>query len=78
MKAKYKHEANRYLIYDYVICEDNIVITIRLYQGGWIDTKPQTKTKVCLTNAEARRMFFNICKKFEKERYDCEYKETTV
>ena len=78
MKAKYQHYGNDCIIYDQVICEDNIVVTVKSYRSGWFDAYPETTTKVCLTNAEARRMFFNICDKFEKERYECVYKEDTI
>lgn len=74
MKAKYQHEGNDCLIYDQVICEDNVVVTIRSYRG-WFDALPETTTKVCLTNSEARRMFMNICKEFENKQFDCIYKE---
>lgn len=74
MKAKYKHYGNECIIYDQVICEDNVVVTIRSYTSGWFDAKPETKTKVCLTNAEARRLFYKFCSEHEKEHYDCEYK----
>lgn len=77
MKAKYKHYGNECIIYDQVICEDNVVITIRTYQSGWFDAAPETTTKVCLTNSEARRMFQSICREFEKQHYECEYKEET-
>lgn len=75
MKAKYKHYGNECIIYDQVICEDNVVVTIRSYKSGWFDATPETTTKVCLTNAEARRLFYTLCDKYEKEKYDCEYKE---
>ena len=78
MKAKYKHYGNDCIIYDQVICEDNVVVTVRSYRSGWFNAEPETITKVCLTNAEARRMFFNICKKFEEKLYDCEYKEDSI
>lgn len=78
MKAKYQHEGNDCLIYDQVICEDNIVVAVRSYYGSWCSLEPQTTTKVCLTNAEARRLFFNYCNKFEKERYDCVYREDSI
>jgi hypothetical protein len=42
---------------------------------GWFDEEPEVTTKVCLTNAEARRMFFHTCVEFEKKNYDCIYKE---
>jgi hypothetical protein len=75
MKAKYKHYGNECIIYDAVYCDDNVVTTVRSYICGWSNAQPETTVKVYPTNSEARRMFFNICKKFEKERYDCEYKE---
>ena len=75
MKAKYEHDGNECIIYDAVYCDDNVVTTVRSYRSGWFDAAPETETKVCLTNAEARRMFHNICKKFEKERYHCVYME---
>ena len=74
MKAKYKHEGNDCLIYDQLICVDNIFITVRTYYG-WFEAEPEITTKVCLTNAEARRMFYNTCVKLEKEDCDCIYKE---
>lgn len=75
MKAKYKHYGNECIIYDQIICDDNVVVTIRSYTSGWFDAEPETKTKVCLTNAEARRLFYKICREHENEHYDCEYKE---
>ena len=75
MKAKYKHYGNECIIYDQVICEDNIVVTVRSYDCAWSCAEPDVRTKVCLTNSEARRLFFNFCNKFEKEQYDCVYKE---
>lgn len=78
MKAKYKHYGNDCIIYDQVICEDNIVVTVRSYQGSWFDAQPDTVTKVCLTNAEARRMFFGICDNFESASYECIYKEEII
>ena len=78
MKAKYKHYGNECIIYDAVYCDDNVVTTVRSYVCGWADAQPEATTKVCPTNAEARQMFFNICKKFEKARYDCEYMEDSI
>ena len=75
MKAKYKRYGNDCIIYEQVVCVDNLFITVRSYYGSWVDTEPEIKTKVCLTNAEARRMFYNTCVRLEKEKYDCEYKE---
>lgn len=76
MKAKYKHYGNECIIYDQVICEDNIVTTVRSYRSGWFNASPEVTTKVCLTNSEARRMFMKICDEYE-EKYDCEYREDT-
>lgn len=78
MKAKYKHYGNECIIYDQVICEDNVVVTVQSHISSWFVGEPKPTTQVCLTNAEARRMFFNICDKFEKERYECEYKEDSI
>lgn len=78
MKAKYQHYGNDCIIYDQVICEDNVVVTVRSYRGGWCSDEPVTTTKVCLTNAEARRIFFEACRRLEKERYECVYKENSI
>ena len=75
MKAKYKHYGNECIIYDQVICEDNIVVTVRSYICGWSDAKPETTTKVCPTNSEARRIFYLLCEALEKENYECVYRE---
>lgn len=75
MKAKYKHYGNDCIIYDQVICEDNIFVTVRSFDCSWSTTEPDVGTKVCPTNSEARRMFFNFCKKFEEQQYECVYKE---
>ena len=81
MKAKYEHHAKYYnldpycTIYDQVICEDNIVVTVRTNNSSMYDNEPITDVTVCLTNAEARQIFFHICEKFEEEHYECVYKE---
>jgi hypothetical protein len=75
MKAKYSHYGNDCIIYDQVICEDNIVATARTYRSSWFDAEPETEAKVFLTNAEARRRFFAACDKLERQNYDCVYKE---
>lgn len=74
MKAKYEHFGNDCIIYDQVICEDNIVVTVRTWKGSWVTDKPEVKTKVCPTNSEARRLFHGYCSKFEKPGYECVYK----
>lgn len=75
MKAKYRSYGNECLIYDQVICEDNIVVTVRTYQASWFTAEPETEVKVCITNAEARHAFWHICEGFEKKKYECIYKE---
>ena len=75
MKAKYQHTGNDCLIYNQVICVDNIVVMVESYYGAWFDDEPKVKTKVCLTNAEARRIFYNTCAEFEKAKHECIYKE---
>lgn len=78
MKAKYKHYGNDCIIYEQAICEDNIFVTVRSYDCSWAITDPDVRTKVCLTNSEARRLFFNFCGKFEKAHYECVYKEDSL
>lgn len=75
MKAKYKHYGNDCIIYEHIICVDNIFVGVTIYEGTWFDTRCEDTTKVCLTNTEARRLFFNACIEFEKHNYDCVYKE---
>ena len=76
MKAKYKHYGNDCIIYDQVICEDNVVITIRTY-SGWMGTETaEPRTKICYNQDDAKEFFNEICEEFEKEQYECEYKET--
>ena len=77
MKAKYKHYDNECIIYDQVICEDNIVVTVRYYHASWCISNPEVKTTVHLTNAEARSVFWHLCQRLEKECYECIYKEVT-
>ncbi len=74
MKAKYYHYGNDCIIYDQIICDDNVVVKIRTYEG-WFGKDTDHETKVCLTNAEARRMFYAFCHECEKEKYDCEYRK---
>jgi len=75
LKAKYQHYGNDCIIYDQVICEDNIVVTVQTIRGCCIDAEPQTTVTVCLTNSEARRGFVLLCDKLEKNGYECVYKE---
>ena len=72
MKAKYKHRELDCIVYDQVICEDNIVVTVRTFKGHY-KANPETFVKVCSTNAVAHRVFSKICAKFDKAGYECEY-----
>ena len=78
MKAKYQQETCYALIYHQAICEDNIFVTVKSYGGAGVHVEPKVATKVCLTNAEARRMFHNACNEFEKEHYECVYKDDSL
>ena len=73
MKAKYMHYGTDCIIYDQVICEDNIFVKVKSWKGSWAIEKPQVETKICLTNAEARRLFYAFCKECKDSNYSCEY-----
>ena len=75
MKAKYQHNGNDCMVYDYIICVDNIVVTVRINQITWTHAEQKTTTTVHITNAEARRVFWHLCQRLEKEGYECVYKE---
>ena len=75
MKAKYRHYGNDCIIYNQIICVENIVTEVESYTSGWFDTTPKTNISVCPTNAEARRIFYSLCQKYENKKYYCEYKE---
>jgi hypothetical protein len=77
MKAKYQHYGNDCIIYDQVICEDNIVVKVKYYHGPSGISDPEAKTTVHLTNAEARSVFWHTCQRLEKEGCECIYKEAT-
>ena len=73
MKAKYYHYGTDCIIYDQAICEDNIFVKVKRWRGSCTIEKPETETKVCLTNAEARRLFHAFCKQCKDDGYACEY-----
>lgn len=75
MKAKYSHYGNDCMVYDLVFCVENVVGIVTSYQSTWFNLNPQHQTTVCLTNAEARRKFFQICYNLETQKYRCLYKE---
>ena len=73
MKAKYQHYGNDCIIYDQAICEDNIVVTVRSYYGSCVCKAPETNVKVCPTNSEAKRIFYNLCDSFDRKKYEMIY-----
>lgn len=75
MKAKYYHYGTDCIIYDQAICEDNIFVQIKSWRGSWAIEKPEVETKVCITNAEARRLFHYFCQNCKDNGYACEYVE---
>ena len=75
MKAKYKHYGNDCIIYNQVICEDNIVTTVESYVISWADDTPQTKTIVCESGKKAINLYNTLCNKLQHRKYDCEYRD---
>lgn len=75
MKAKYKHYGNDCIIYNQVICEDNIVTEVESYITGWFDDEPQSKTTVCASEWEAINLYDTLCDKLKAKKYDCEYRD---
>ena len=73
MKAKYSHYGTDCIIYEQAICEDNIFVKVKSWHGSCIIEKPEVKVKVCITNAEARKLFHKFCKECKDNNYDCEY-----
>lgn len=75
MKAKYKYNGTYGTHYEQVYCMDNVFVAVTTYEGSTFKGEAETRTEVCLTNAEARHMFFEYCNKLEKNGYKCIYKE---
>lgn len=75
MKAKYKHYGNECVIYNQVICEDNVVVEIESYIISWADDTPQTETTLCGDEKEAVALYNKLCKALEGRGYTCEYKD---
>lgn len=73
MKAKYRHYGNDCIIYNQVICEDNIVVEVTTY-NGWGMTKPEIQTHLCDNEQKAINVFNTICDKLKHNKYDCEYR----
>lgn len=74
MKAKYKHHGNDCIIYNQVICEDNIVVEIESYTGYWNST-PKTNIIICDNHKKAFNLYLDLCRKLERNNYDCEYRD---
>lgn len=67
MKAKYKHYGNECIIYNQVICEDNIVTEIQSYIIGWADGKPKTNVIVCDNEQKAINLYNTLCDKLQQK-----------
>ncbi len=78
MKAKYRLLRTWDVRYEQVYCFDNIFLVVVTHEGSWKQDDPAPRVEVCLTNAEARHMFFECCNKLEKDHYECIYKEETT
>lgn len=66
MIARYLKYGNYCLLYQTVVLEDNIIITINREKGGWYDKEPRVSTKVYDTRLEAKTAFKQLCKELEK------------
>lgn len=67
MIARYLKYGNNCLLYQTVVLEDNIIITINREKGGWYDKEPRVSTKVYDTRLEAKTAFKQLCKELETE-----------
>lgn len=67
MIARYLKYGNHCLLYQTVVLEDNIIITINREKGGWWPMPPRVSTKVYDTRLEAKTAFKQLCKELEKE-----------
>lgn len=74
MKAKYYEYGNDCIIYNQVICEDNIVVTVEYAWGSWCSNEPETKTVVCKNEEEAINLYNNLCDKLVRRKCHCEYR----
>lgn len=75
MKAKYKHYGNECIIYNQVICEDNIVVQVDSYSSTWGSNTPVTKVVVCADEEKAINLYNTICDKLQHKKYECEYRD---
>lgn len=73
MKAKYMHYGNDCIIYNQVICEDNIVVEVE-YCKGWGSETPKTKTIVCDNEQKAINLYNTLCNKLQSKKYQKEYR----
>lgn len=75
MKAKYKHYGNECIIYNQVICEDNIVVQVETYDISWAVATPKSKVVVCESAEKAINLYNTLCDKLQYKKYECEYRE---
>lgn len=67
MIARYLKYGNHCLLYQTVVLEDNIIITINREKGGWWPMPPRVSTKVYDTRLEAKTAFKHLCNELETE-----------
>ena len=67
MIARYLKYGNHCLLYQTVVLEDNIIITINREKGGWCDKTPRVSTKVYDTRLEAKTAFKQLCNELAQE-----------
>lgn len=67
MLARYLKYGNHCLLYQTIILEDNIIITINREKGGWWPMSPRVSTKVYDTRLEAKTAFKQLCNELAQE-----------
>lgn len=67
MIARYLKYGNDCLLYQTLVLEDNIIVTINREKGGWCDKEPRVSAKIYDAQLEAETAFKQLCKELEKE-----------
>lgn len=67
MIVRYFKYGNDCLLYQTIILEDTIIITINREKGGWCDKEPKASIKVYETHLEAKAAFKQLCNELKKE-----------
>ena len=75
MKAKYKHCGNYGIIYNYIICVDDIVMEVESYAFTQAYGTPQTKTTVLDNKHKAIEYYNKKCDLLEFRGYGKEYRD---